>query len=240
MSKYWFKNWFDTEYYHLLYHERDEHEAEQFMLHLTTFLKLKVGSTILDLPCGRGRHAIYLNALGYSVTGADISENSLLYANPFATENLNFIKHDMRDKLPMQYNAIFNLFTSFGYFENDSDNIEILKNFKEELTENGVLVIDFLNNKDVEKNLVRCQTISKNGIDFYINRSVNAKFIEKHIRFEANGKKHEFVERVRNLGLTDFKRYFKKAGLQLSHTFGDYNLNPYENEHANRLIMIVR
>ncbi|MFN3940966.1 MAG: YkgJ family cysteine cluster protein, partial [Chitinophagales bacterium] len=80
-------------------------------------------SKILDLACGKGRHSIYLNQLGYDVTGADLSENSIKEASKFANEKLHFKVHDMRIPFEEKYDAIFNLFTSFGYFENDADNL---------------------------------------------------------------------------------------------------------------------
>ena len=68
----WFKEWFDTSYYHKLYEHRNEEEAESFITLLSDHLKLSKGSLILDLPCGRGRHAIFLEQLGYQVIGADL------------------------------------------------------------------------------------------------------------------------------------------------------------------------
>ena len=82
-KKDWFHKWFNTPYYHLLYRDRDDSEAELFMMNLTQFLGLKKDDTILDLPCGKGRHAIFLNSLGFDVTGADLSENSIEYAKQF-------------------------------------------------------------------------------------------------------------------------------------------------------------
>ena len=71
----WFEHWFDTKYYHLLYDNRDEKEAEFFMKNLILFLELKKGSRILDLHCGKGRHSVFLNSKGCNVVGADLSRN---------------------------------------------------------------------------------------------------------------------------------------------------------------------
>ncbi|MGA9270487.1 MAG: SAM-dependent methyltransferase, partial [Lutimonas sp.] len=76
----WFQDWFNTTYYHLLYDYRNEEEAEYFMSNLLKFLDLTPDDTILDLPCGRGRHARFLNAQGHRVVGGDISENSISHA----------------------------------------------------------------------------------------------------------------------------------------------------------------
>ena len=160
-EKEWFKNWFNTPFYHVLYDYRNDEEAEFFMKNLVGFLQLKKGDRILDLPCGKGRHAVFLNAEGFKTTGADISENSIQYAKRFENANLKFTIHDMRDPLSHQYDAIFNLFTSFGYFNEESTNIRILKNFKNALLPGGHIAVDFLNLKKVIKDLEPYQHFTK-------------------------------------------------------------------------------
>ena len=76
----WFTSWFDTPYYHTLYKDRNHSEAQVFMDNLTNYLNVPEHGEILDLACGKGRHSIYLNSLGYNVTGVDLSENSIEYA----------------------------------------------------------------------------------------------------------------------------------------------------------------
>ena len=144
-EKDWFSEWFNTPYYHILYKDRNDNEAQFFMDNLTHYLNLPQDAQILDLACGKGRHSIYLNSLGFEVTGVDISANSIKIANESANDKLHFHVHDMRENLPNKYDAIFNLFTSFGYFDNEEDNIKTLKAIKNSLTEYGFGVIDFLN-----------------------------------------------------------------------------------------------
>lgn len=95
-TKNWFTSWFDTDFYHILYKDRDEQEAKFFMDNLTQYLNLPEDARILDLPCGRGRHSVYLNELGYNVVGADLSANSIAFARKFENENLKFTQFDMR------------------------------------------------------------------------------------------------------------------------------------------------
>ena len=76
-SESWFTSWFDTPYYHILYKDRDDKEAQIFMDNIVHYLNLPEEAKILDLACGKGRHSIYLNKLGYNVTGVDLSENSI-------------------------------------------------------------------------------------------------------------------------------------------------------------------
>ena len=86
----WFTSWFDTKYYHLLYKNRDDHDAQLFMKHLTNYLNIPENGSILDLACGKGRQAVYLNSLNYNVTGVDLSKNSIEHAKQFENDSLNF------------------------------------------------------------------------------------------------------------------------------------------------------
>ena len=73
----WYASWFDTPYYHILYKDRGYDEAQAFMRALMAYLKPKDSAKILDLACGKGRHSVFLNSLGYNVTGVDLSKNSI-------------------------------------------------------------------------------------------------------------------------------------------------------------------
>lgn len=236
----WFASWFNTSYYHTLYKHRDFNEAGSFMTNLTQFLKLPPDSEILDLACGKGRHAIFLNKLGYKVTGIDLSPQSINYAKQFENESLHFEVHDMRLKYDKKFDAIFNLFTSFGYFETEVENLAIIKTIKNSLKSNGVAVIDFLNTNYIIKNLVPSETKIIDGITFKLKRYVKNNFICKEIKVIDGTNIFHFIERVKVLTLNDFKKYFNKTGCKLEHTFGDYNLNEFNEKQSPRLILIFK
>ena len=235
----WFQHWFDTKYYHILYQDRNDEEAQLFMKNLTSFLQLKRDNKVLDLPCGKGRHSKFLNSLGYDVIGADLSQNSIEYAKQFENESLNFEVHDMREPFETKFDAILNLFTSFGYFDEEQSNIEVLVNLKNGLKKNGSIVIDFMNVAFVEKSLIAKETIIKSDIEFHINRSIQNGFIQKDIRFNADEKEHHYTEYVRFITLDTFKKYTKAADLKIKHTLGDYNLNTFDQHNSSRLILIL-
>lgn len=236
----WFASWFDTPYYHILYKDRDYEEAQVFMDNITNYLNLPEDSKILDLACGKGRHSIYLNQLGYDVTGADLSENSIAEASKFSNNKLHFTVHDMRVSFDEKFDAIFNLFTSFGYFENDEDNLTTLKAIKESLSEYGFAVIDFMNVHHVIKNLVPEETKTVEGIDFKIKRYVEDGHIFKEIDFEDKGEKFHFVEKVQALTLEDFEEMMDEADIFLLDTFGDYKLKKFYKNESERLIMVFK
>ncbi len=238
-QKEWFATWFDTSYYHILYKDRNDAEAQLFMQNLIAFLDLKKESSILDLACGRGRHAVYLHRLGYHINGVDLSKNSIAYAKRFEKENLMFAVHDMRVPFDKKYDAIFNLFTSFGYFDDDTTNINVLSNIKNGLKNNGIAVVDFMNIETVTKNLTAKETVVKNGISFHITRKVENNKIIKDIYFIADDQDFHFTEKVQCLTLEKIKSYILKSGLKLNHTFGDYMLGEFDLKNSKRLILVL-
>lgn len=236
----WFASWFDTPYYHILYKDRDYEEAQLFMDNITGYLNLPEDAKILDLACGKGRHSIYLNKLGYDVTGADLSENSIKEASKHTNDKLHFVVHDMRDTCNEKYDAIFNLFTSFGYFESDDDNLTTLKAIHNSLTEYGFAVIDFMNVHKVIADLVTQETKVIDGIEFHIKRYVEDNHIIKEIDFNDKGKQFHFTEKVKALTLEDFEAMMEEAGIYLLDVFGDYKLHKFYKNESERLIMIFK
>lgn len=236
----WYSSWFDTPYYHILYKDRNYREAQVFMDNLTHYLNLPEKAKVLDLACGKGRHSIYLNQLGYDVLGADLSENSIAEASKNSNETLHFKVHDMREPFEEKFDAIFNLFTSFGYFESDDDNLTTLKAIKESLSEYGFAVIDFMNVANVIENLVPEEVKTVDEIDFHIKRYVEDGHIFKEIDFEDQGRKYHFTEKVKALTLKDFQDLMDEAGIFLLDIFGDYKLKKFHKTESERLIMIFK
>ncbi|WP_205501396.1 SAM-dependent methyltransferase [Rufibacter psychrotolerans] len=237
----WFHTWFDSPYYHVLYRNRDAQEAQRFLDRLLEHLRPKPTCTFMDLACGKGRHAVYLNQQGYEVTGLDLSEHNIAYARQFENEKLRFYVHDMREVFrPEAFDFVFNLFTSFGYFKADAENVVALRATTAALKTGGKLVIDFMNTPRVIGRLVAQETKQVEGITFHITRKVEAGFILKTIRFEDQGQPYEFVERVRALHYEEFLEYFQMARLRLADVFGDYQLNPFDPQKSERMIFILK
>lgn len=234
----WYASWFNTPYYHILYKDRGHREAALFMNQLTAFLELKPKDKILDLACGKGRHAKYLYKQGFDVTGIDLSVESIRYAKQYEKPNLHFEVHDMCLPYPKQFDAVFNLFTSFGYFENEIDNLRTIQAVKAELKSTGFGVIDFLNANLAIKNLVPSEKKKLGNILFHIEKYVENGYIIKNIRFNDQGEDYFFTERVKALTLEDFEAYFKEAAVELKYVFGDYHLNSFDKDTSQRLILI--
>lgn len=236
----WYAYWFDTPFYHILYKDRDYTEAKTFMNNLTNYLNIADGGRVLDLACGKGRHSIYLNSLGYDVTGLDLSENSIAYAKQFENETLRFELHNMRQPYHKAFDAVLNLFTSFGYFDKEENNLETIKAIKSNLTEHGLAVIDYMNADYVINNLVKENTKTVDGINFFIKRRVENGFIIKDINFDFEGKHYNFQERVKAFTLNDFRLMFEQTGVFLLDIFGNYKLNKFDPKESPRLIMVFK
>ncbi|MGZ3903933.1 MAG: class I SAM-dependent methyltransferase, partial [Bacteroidia bacterium] len=154
----WFECWFDSPYYHLLYGKRDEKEAGFFIDNLLKKLELPAHARCWDLNCGKGRHSLYLNKKGFDVTGTDLSEESIKYALQFENEHLHFYKHDMRGLFYSNYfDAVFNFFTSFGYFKSKHDDDKVFQSVYNSLKHRGVFVMDYFNLNAK----VRCSLLSE-------------------------------------------------------------------------------
>lgn len=241
MKNEWFASWFDTKYYHTLYQDRDDYEAKTFIKKLIDNLELPKGKKVLDLACGKGRHSITLNELGYDVLGADLSSNSIAFASESTKENLKFIVHDMRETIPnSSFSAIFNLFTSFGYFDEESDNLKVLNSVHEMLESEGLLVIDFMNATQVINSLVPEAIKDADGIRFNITKKYDGKHIYKDIKFEDKGETYHYTERVQALTIDIFESLLSQTGFKILRTFGDFNLNPFDKLNSERLIIIAQ
>ena len=236
----WFYEWFDSKYYHILYKNRDEEEAENFLKNLSKLEFFKKDSKIIDIACGKGRHSLFLSELGYDVIGIDLSKNSIKHAKQFEKENLNFDVADMRKIYKENtFDIALNLFTSFGYFQNKEDDLSVIKSMSENLKDDGILIIDFLNCKKVISNLIKTETKEINGVQFNISRKVEDNFIIKNIEVNHDDEKIYFQEKVKALTKDNFSELLTFAGLQIINTFGNYKLDEFNYQTSDRLIIIA-
>jgi SAM-dependent methyltransferase len=238
----WFKQWFDSVFYHQLYANRSEKEASDFIDGLLEVLTPAVNASMLDLGCGAGRHAKYLVAKGFNVTGLDLAASSIRTAKKFENSNLHFARHDMRDPFGRNcFDYVFNFFTSFGYFKNDEENHKVIRNVHDSLKPGGLLVLDYLNVGFAEQRLVAEEAKEIDGIIYRISRWTDEKFFYKKIMIDnMPASQSEFIEQVAKLDLNDFDYLFERNGLQLEKVYGDYSLNEYDGKSSPRMILMGR
>ena len=236
----WFEQWFNSPYYDLLYQNRDEQEASDFMEKLLVVLHPAPSSSILDIPCGKGRHSHFLAAKGFEVIGIDLSEKNIREAKKFETEKLSFAVHDMRRLFYVNYfDFVFNLFTSFGYFKTEHENMETIQTFSSALKNGGKLVLDFFNADKVVREIYPSQQKIINGIKFFINKEVEGRTVFKNIEVKDGKQTFHFQEQVQCLTLQDFEKYFSLNHFKIIQMFGDYKLSEFNLAKSERLILIA-
>lgn len=237
----WYVDWFNSPYYHLLYNNRNFSEANFFIDNLCSNLKLQPESTIWDLACGKGRHAIALNSKKLRVIGTDLSVNSISEASKAGNANLEFFVHDMRQPFKVDYfDAVFNLFTSIGYFKEQADNFLVFENVALSLKKGSVFVVDFFNAKKVMNSFHSDYREERGNIIFEIKKSIVNNAIVKHIDFSDGNKNYFFEEYVSLLTQNDFEEFGNKAGLSLLCTYGNYQFDAFDEKTSDRLILVFK
>ena len=237
----WYRSWFNSPYYHILYKNRDENEAALFIDRVLKYFNPPSEARFLDLACGKGRHSIYINKKGFDVTGVDLSKENIRRAKRFENDHLHFDVHDMRVPYAnTKFDYVFNLFTSFGYFPSIEENEKVLSASHSNLKLKGKILIDFLNAHQVIKGLVKEETQKMDGVTFNIDREIEDGIIKKNIDIIDGEKEFRFVERVRALTRQDFVGMLTRCDFEILDTFGNYNLEEYHEDKSPRLILIAR
>ena len=239
----WYKEWFNSPFYHKLYFERDEKEAATFISRLIGHLKPLPGSYMLDVACGRGRHSRILAEKGFRVTGIDISFDSIAFAKKYENENLEFYQHDMR--LPFRVNYfdhVFNFFTSFGYFKTRREHDDAIRTIANGLKPNGIFVIDYLNVHYSEDHLVYNEEKKLNGTTYEIYRWHDEAYFYKKIVINDPLLHHpiDYTEKVSKFSFGDLNDMLSYQGLQVQEVFGDYKLGNYDVRTKPRLIIVAK
>jgi ubiquinone/menaquinone biosynthesis C-methylase UbiE len=237
----WFINWFNSKYYHILYKSRNKDEASDFIQAIISTLSLKSNNSVLDLGCGTGRHSISLSNHFKLVHGIDISSYNISIANKNKKENLKFFISDMRNfDTNIKYGYIFNLFTSFGYFKKNEDNLKVLKSCYHHLNKNGLLIIDFLNSEQIKSSINGLKEMKNiSGISFNIHKEIIDDYVIKKIEIKDGEASYNFQEKVQLFKIEDFKKMFEFSGFKIISSYGDYQMNPYDL-NSSRLILCAK
>jgi SAM-dependent methyltransferase len=241
--KEWFREWFSSPYYDLLYYKRNEQEAAAFVKTLVQHLKPPTTSKMLDVGCGKGRHAKVLAEMGFDVTGIDLSELFINEAKKSETDNLHFFQHDMR--LPFYINYFdyaFNFFTSFGYFHTRREHDAAMRTIAQSLTKTGTLVIDYLNTHYTEDHLVRSEETTIFEVPFHLTRWHDDEHFYKQIQIREPDAslRHLATEKVTKFSLGDFTDMLAYQQMQVQEVFGDYQLGSYDVRKSPRMIIVAK
>ncbi len=236
----WYRSWFGTRYYALLYGHRNERDARVWVDSILGRWGLPQGSRVLDMACGRGRHAGWFHERGMVVSGIDISADSVAEARA-QHAGVDFHVHDMREPFGHeQFDAITCLFTSLGYFDSVDDDRKVLKAAYDALVPGGRFVVDFMNTPRVLKHLVASERTVREGVRFDIERMMDGNTIVKRIHIEDQGHAEDFEERVQALLPAEIEALAIEAGFELIECTDGPVPDPYSPDRSERCVFWMK
>lgn len=201
---------------------------------------------VLDLPCGPGRHALEFARLGCQVTGVDRAALYLDEARRRAQEaglDIELVQADMREfSRHESYDLAVNLFTSFGYFEDQADDVKVLTNFYTSLRPGGVLVMEMMGKENLAR-IFRSRDWREleDGTLVLEEREVtrNWTWIQNRWILVKGGKRCDFSLAHRLYSAAELEHLLALVGFDLIDFFGDLAGAPYHHS-AQRLVAIAR
>ena len=232
----WYQEWFGEEYLELYAH-RDENEARRQV----GFFRDQWGTIdgpILDLACGMGRHMVELQTLGYRAVGCDLSF-TLLKTGVREYGQMPVARADMR-RLPFcdgVFAGLVNFFTSFGYFSEESENFDVVREMSRVLERDAVFLFDYLNvHRELERLVQRESRETPRGT-VRIERWFDSSDRSFNKRMTIGEKR--YLERVRGYDLSEISAMFASCNLAIQSVFGDFDGSPFD-ETSPRLILLGR
>jgi len=171
----WFEKTF-AELYPIVYGHRTVEAAAPEARFAARQLQLKRSDAILDLCCGNGRHLIHLTDFSDHATGLDYSRHLLCSARELLGRSAHLVRADMR-RIPFieSFDAVFNFFTSFGYFEERADNLSVVEHIAQSLKPGGRFFIDYMNRESVIRSLSPSTERSSGEYDIHEERWVDVE-----------------------------------------------------------------
>jgi SAM-dependent methyltransferase len=223
--------------------ERTAHEVEQIVQRLA----LPPGSRILDLCCGYGRHTIPLAQHGYEMTGQDLSEALLQQARTDAAAQgvqAQWVHSDMR-QIPFEeeFDAVINIWTSFGYLENEAEDQKVFHQVHKALKTGGLFLIDFINRECyVRQSRPHRITWHEDGVldleECYFDLLTSRGNVRRTI-IDPNGRRTELRWSVRWYTLTELVAMLAAAGLQVQSYLGGLDGSDLTLD-SRRLVLVSR
>lgn len=237
----WYQVAFDR-IYTILYRHRSHEEAE-FVL--DAFGDLVAGrDPVLDLACGGGRYMSSADKRGLRTWGLDLSE--YLLADAVKRSNLRgrLVRGDMR-RLPFvdgAFGAVLNMFTSFGYFAADMDNLLVLREVSRVLKPGGMLLLDYVNASRVRTMVLEDTVLEVEGWVVREGRALESdgRYLVKGVEAQnsATGETVAYEERVRLYARSEMVTMLESVDMVVSGVFGDYDRSDFVESESDRLIMI--
>ncbi len=222
--------------------------AEKEINGLVQLLNLESGVKILDVPCGSGRHSRALARRGFQVTGLDINEMLLEKAsqNCAGLPSANFVQGSMLDLLTQrkQYDVVLNMFSSFGYFPSDDQNIAVLRELTQCLRRRGSLVLHNID-RDWMMKIYTPVSWRESDTEFCMEArkfdpQTNYNEVNEIRLDKATGLAKRTYHRMRLYNSDEIKQIFAAAGLVDVQIFGGFDGRPFVRGETTHPIYIGR
>ena len=226
----------------------DQRDTEKEVAFIEDILGKKEESLVSDLCCGTGRHSIVLSQHGWSMVGLDLSKNLLTIARQRMRQkavDFPLIRADMR-YFPFRnkvFNAVANMFTSFGYLPSETEDLKCLYEARRVLMENGHFLIDIVNKDYVAKIWKERDWAEYESFYLLENRVLNlrkAMLLSEWTIIRKNSNEVRHVQHnLRMYSFTKMKQMLNKAGLRIKQVYGSYNKKKF-SPSASRMILLAQ
>jgi SAM-dependent methyltransferase len=228
----------------LIFTSKTIEAAPQDVEHAIAMMKLEPGARICDLCCGIGRHSLELARRGFEVTSVDRTAHYLDQAKTKASAeglDIEFVHQDARDfRRPDSFDAVINLFTSFGYFKEPGENIAVLENINASLKPSGKLIMELMGKEVLARIFQERDWWQEDDIILLEERKVgkNWEFIEARWILFKDGQKHEQTFSTMLYSAVELIEMLSRCGFREMETFGGLDGSSYDR-NANRLTVLA-
>jgi SAM-dependent methyltransferase len=245
----WYVDFFGDDYLNIYSHIFTAERAAQEVSFAQKILDLAPGARVLDLCSGQGRHSIPLAQQGYRVTALDLSPAYLRLAERAAKTHrvtVDTIAADMR-KIPFArcFDAVINMYSSFGYLESESDDLQVLESVVTALRPGGRFFIDMLNREWAVANYIQNDWHTGPDGTLYIERrELDLASSRMHVQFTIvdprGGRRNSIGHNNRLYTLTEISRMLSLMGLQEIGVYGGFNGEAYAIDTRRMIISAER
>lgn len=199
---------------------------------------------VLDVPCGVGRHAVGMAERGFDVTAVDATEGYLDAARNHAAETneaVEFVHGDMREfRRPETFDAVLNLYTSFGYFEDRTDDERVARNFYESLKPGGRLVMSLTSKEVLAGKFEKRSWEKRDGAYILEHREVtdNWSWMTNRWTLVGDGDVREFTVSHRLYSASELSELLRDVGFDGVSVYGNLEGDAYDAD-AEKLVVVA-
>ena len=136
-----------------------------------------------------------------------------------------------------EFTLAVNLFTSFGYFDNDEENFSVIKNASDSLKKSGYFVLDFINKDYLKENIVKRSKDISGDETVIQERRIEGDFVIKDIKIKKKANEQNYKEILKLYSYVKLKKAFESYNLKVVYRFGDYFGSPFSSKKSKRLII---